>query len=139
MSLDEWFSLYEETHGHPVNIAIHKVAVPIIFASTLGILWGLLGKIPTLILGLALLLFYARLSVGYAIVMALFIGGLLASFSQIPDTALWHYCAGIFAIAWVFQFVGHGVEGKRPAFMQDLRFFLIGPLWSLRFFLRHWK
>src|SRR3989338_3542404 len=118
MSLDEWFSAYEETHKHPVNIAIHKIAIPIIFASTLGILCGLLGKIPTLTLSVALLLFYARLSLKYAGAMGLFIGGLLLIFSQLPDIQLWHSCAAIFVGAWVLQFVGHGVEGKRPAFMQ---------------------
>ena len=35
----------------------------------------------------------------------------------------------VFAIAWVFQFVGHKIEGKKPSFLEDLTFLLIGPLW----------
>lgn len=37
----------------------------------------------------------------------------------------------IFITAWVGQFVGHMIEGKRPSFFDDLRFLLIGPLWVL--------
>jgi len=40
----------------------------------------------------------------------------------------------IFSIAWVFQFVGHKIEGKKPSFFQDLSFLLIGPLWVLKSF-----
>jgi len=35
------------------------------------------------------------------------------------------------ALAWIGQFVGHAVEGKRPSFFKDLQFLLIGPLWLL--------
>ncbi|HKI80993.1 MAG TPA: Mpo1-like protein, partial [Pseudodesulfovibrio sp.] len=38
---------------------------------------------------------------------------------------------GIFVAAWVGQFIGHYFEGKRPAFLKDLQFLLIGPLWLL--------
>ena len=37
----------------------------------------------------------------------------------------------IFVTAWIGQFVGHMIEGKRPSFFEDLRFLLIGPLWVL--------
>ena len=37
----------------------------------------------------------------------------------------------IFITAWVGQFVGHMIEGKKPSFFDDLRFLLIGPLWVL--------
>jgi uncharacterized membrane protein YGL010W len=37
----------------------------------------------------------------------------------------------LFVLAWVGQFIGHRIEGKRPSFFQDLQFLLIGPLWLL--------
>ena len=39
----------------------------------------------------------------------------------------------IFVIAWIGQFLGHKIEGKKPAFFKDLQFLLIGPLWLLSF------
>ena len=39
----------------------------------------------------------------------------------------------IFTIAWTGQFLGHKIEGKKPAFFKDLQFLLIGPLWLLSF------
>jgi uncharacterized membrane protein YGL010W len=42
---------------------------------------------------------------------------------------LWRTCAVIFVVAWIGQFIGHALEGKRPSFFQDLQFLLIGPMW----------
>lgn len=36
-----------------------------------------------------------------------------------------------FVIAWIGQFYGHKVEGKKPSFIKDLQFLLIGPLWVI--------
>ncbi|CAF4284582.1 unnamed protein product [Adineta steineri] len=37
----------------------------------------------------------------------------------------------VFILAWIGQFIGHEIEGKKPAFFKDLQFLLIGPLWTL--------
>jgi uncharacterized membrane protein YGL010W len=44
------------------------------------------------------------------------------------------FCIIVFVIAWIGQFYGHKVEGKKPSFLDDLVFLLIGPLWVTRFF-----
>jgi uncharacterized membrane protein YGL010W len=44
---------------------------------------------------------------------------------------LWLVCVVLFVAAWIGQFIGHAVEGKRPSFFKDLQFLLIGPLWLL--------
>jgi uncharacterized membrane protein YGL010W len=49
---------------------------------------------------------------------------------QLP-VALWMSCATLFVVAWIGQFVGHALEGKRPSFFKDLQFLMIGPLWLL--------
>jgi len=36
-------------------------------------------------------------------------------------------------LAWIGQFIGHMIEGKRPSFFQDLQFLMIGPMWLLSF------
>ncbi|MGC8521651.1 MAG: Mpo1-like protein [Steroidobacteraceae bacterium] len=42
---------------------------------------------------------------------------------------LWPAAVALFVVAWIGQFIGHAVEGRRPKFFQDLTFLLIGPLW----------
>jgi uncharacterized membrane protein YGL010W len=38
---------------------------------------------------------------------------------------------GIFVLAWIFQFIGHHLEGKKPSFFEDLQYLLVGPLFVL--------
>jgi len=42
---------------------------------------------------------------------------------------LWKAALGLFLLGWVFQFVGHYVEGKPPEFVHDWRFLLVGLRW----------
>jgi len=35
----------------------------------------------------------------------------------------------LFIVAWIGQFYGHKLEGKKPSFFKDLQFLLIGPAW----------
>jgi uncharacterized membrane protein YGL010W len=51
------------------------------------------------------------------LVAALFVHALL-----VPAIAL-------FVVGWIFQFVGHAVEGKPPEFFHDWRFLLVGLRW----------
>ena len=45
--------------------------------------------------------------------------------------------AAIFVVAWVFQFVGHKIEGKKPSFFEDIQYLWVGPLFVLsKLFLR---
>jgi uncharacterized membrane protein YGL010W len=50
--------------------------------------------------------------------------------SPIP---LWQLSLIIFVVAWIFQFYGHKIEGKKPSFLKDLQFLLIGPAWLMHF------
>jgi uncharacterized membrane protein YGL010W len=42
----------------------------------------------------------------------------------------------VFVLAWIGQFVGHRIEGRKPSFLEDLRFLLVGPAWLLHFVYR---
>ena len=42
---------------------------------------------------------------------------------------LWVVALALFALGWIFQFVGHAVEGKPPEFFHDWRFLLVGVRW----------
>ena len=46
---------------------------------------------------------------------------------------LWIFSAVLFSMAWVFQFIGHKIEGEKPSFVEDLLFLLVGPAWLLGF------
>ena len=41
----------------------------------------------------------------------------------------WPLSIGLFAVGWIFQFVGHAVEGKPPEFLHDWRFLFVGVRW----------
>jgi len=47
---------------------------------------------------------------------------------------VWAISLIIFVLAWIGQFYGHEVEGKKPSFFKDLQFLLIGPAWVIHYF-----
>ena len=49
------------------------------------------------------------------------------------DPEVWRLSLAIFIVAWIGQFIGHKIEGKKPSFFEDLQFLLIGPAWLLSF------
>ncbi|WP_417746617.1 DUF962 domain-containing protein [Rosistilla oblonga] len=145
-SADERFAEYELSHRNPVNKRIHWICVPVIAAAFLGLLWEL--PVPrqswiainwSIVAMLAALAFYIRMSlrlaIGMAIAFALLACGFIA-YRQTLATPLWIPSLTLFVIAWIGQFIGHQIEGKKPAFFQDLQFLLIGPAWVLRDFYR---
>ena len=140
---------YGESHQNPTNKLVHWVCVPLIMFSLLGLLWSV--PVPaairnispwlnwgTLVMALALL-YYVRLSGWLALGMVLVWVAMAAGLRVVAGTAalpLWAICLLIFALAWVGQFWGHKLEGKKPSFFKDLQFLLIGPLWLLHFVYR---
>jgi len=43
--------------------------------------------------------------------------------------SLWPIPTSLFVVGWIFQFIGHGFEGKPPEFFKDPRFLLVGLRW----------
>ena len=82
------------------------------------------------------LLFYAKLSLKLCVGMLLEGAGMLGFIwlLQSQGHPLLSISLFVFVVSWIFQFIGHKIEGKKPAFFQDLLFLLIGPLWTLQFF-----
>jgi len=37
-------------------------------------------------------------------------------------------CAAVFVVAWIFQFIGHKIEGRKPSFFEDIQYLWVGPL-----------
>jgi uncharacterized membrane protein YGL010W len=82
----------------------------------------------------AVVVYYLARSFSLALGMALFsivclwLARMLAVHAAWP---LWAICLGLFVLAWVAQFWGHGVEGRKPSFLKDIQFLMIGPAWLM--------
>ena len=125
-SLQSWLADYAVSHQHPINKKIHWLCVPTIFASILGMGMSWLAAF-TLVLIALVMLFYLRLSTQLFIAMGMFVLFCLAAIAILPVG--FKFWFGVFVIAWIGQFVGHKIEGKKPSFFEDLKFLLIGPAW----------
>lgn len=129
--VEELFSRYGEYHRNPVNKAIHWACVPLIVWSLLGMLWAASPMVAYVAIA-ASLLFYAWLSPPIAIGMLGVIALMTWSLTLLGERVLLVSVA-VFVAAWIGQFVGHLVEGRKPAFLEDIRSLLVGPAWLLGF------
>lgn len=142
-TVDEWFGEYSESHRHPRNELLHFICVPAIVMTVIGFLWAI--PVPEAMARLspwinfatltvaAAIVYYFSLSVSLGIGAAIALAGLtwVVSWLDTLSWPLWATCLAIFVLAWIGQFVGHAIEGKRPSFFKDVQFLLIGPLWLL--------
>jgi uncharacterized membrane protein YGL010W len=132
--VDELFLRYGESHRNKVNEAIHWICVPLITWSVLAALWAASPAVAYVGIGLAVA-FYAWLSTRIAV-------GMLALFALMvyPLTLLGSntlaVAAAVFVVAWIGQFIGHAIEGRKPSFFEDVKFLLVGPAWLLHFIYR---
>ncbi|MDY0781658.1 DUF962 domain-containing protein [Tenacibaculum sp. IB213877] len=144
----QWFDEYAISHQNETNQLIHYICVPAIFFSVIG----LLMSIPTgflkntfglynplienwaFVIGIGIsLFFYLRLGFWYFAKMLFLILICIAGNNWISNhTNLALASILIFVVAWIGQFYGHKVEGKKPSFLKDLQFLLIGPLWVIQ-------
>ena len=143
-TIDNLLNQYGESHQNPTNKLLHWLCVPAIFFSIVGLLYALkipLNITPDLQLNAAILvlfgvvIYYFRLSAPLAVGMLLFSLVCLSLAQSIEDTtySLWKVSVAIFVVAWAVQFWGHKIEGKKPSFLKDLQFLLIGPAWLMHF------
>ena len=152
--VDQLLNEYGESHQNKTNKLIHWLCVPAIFFSIVGLVWEIpLGPLVVLkyngyqyvnwaSLTLCLVfVYYFTLSPLLTVGMILFSGGCLYITNLIENSImagiigldLWAISLIIFAIAWVFQFIGHHIEGKKPSFLKDIQFLMIGPAWLMHF------
>ena len=135
---------YGESHQNHTNKLIHWICVPIIFWSITALLWSVkFSEVMGIHLNLAIIamllvwIYYIRLSINLAFGMLIFIF-LCFSLSYLIESkwgteTLVYSAIIVFFLAWVGQFYGHKVEGKKPSFIKALQFLLIGPAWLLHF------
>ncbi len=145
--MQNWLDEYAESHQNSTNKIVHWICVPLIMFSILGLFWLVkfnLGlpeaysqyqNLASILIILALL-FYARISipmaVGMLVVTAVMVLG-IRSVESLGSNVLLFTCIVVFVLAWIAQFIGHNIEGKKPKFLKDIQFLLIGPAWILGF------
>ena len=140
--IDRWFASYSDDHRHATNQTLHVFCVPAILWSVVALLWCI--PVPGTLFGpgawaaLAMFVawsFYYRqsrpLGFGMLAVFVAFAWGTRWLHLQIGSAALAGWALAVFVVAWVGQFVGHHIEGRRPSFLTDLTYLLVGPAWVL--------
>ncbi len=148
--IDELLTEYGQSHQNKDNKLIHWICVPLIFFSIVGLFWSIPNTSLTNLFGLEhapfinwatlilllVLIYYLRLSftlfMGMLPVVIIFV--LLAyALDALSSPPLWLISLAIFFLAWIGQFYGHKIEGKKPSFLKDIQFLLIGPAWLMHF------
>lgn len=143
----QWFDEYAVSHQNETNQMVHYICVPLIFFSVIG----LLMSIPTtflentiglynplienwaVVIGFVISLFYLQLGFWYFVEMLFVILlSVIGNYWLGNNFNLLYASITIFVLAWIGQFWGHKVEGKKPSFAKDLQFLLIGPLWVIQ-------
>lgn len=139
-SIHDWFASYSDDHRNETNRAIHWVCVPVILWCAIAALWTIpvplsigragLWALPAMF---AAFVFYYRLSraLGLAMAIVFIVCALIAeaAYRALGPLHLLQFAIVLFVIAWIGQFVGHKIEGRKPSFLTDLAYLLIGPAW----------
>ena len=138
--VDRWLGNYSEDHRNPTNILIHWMCVPLILWTVIALLWvvpvpesigraGLWAGVGMFVA----IMFYLRLSraLAFGMLVAFVLLGLVAEglYRALGPASLMWLAIGVFVAAWIAQFIGHKIEGKKPSFLTDLAYLLIGPAW----------
>lgn len=148
--IDQLFTEYAESHQNEKNKLIHWICVPLIFWSILGFIslipaphfflkyFGAISIISAIAIFLVTI-YYFSLSWRTALIM-IFMMLLLEHFVYFINISFgrqsWIFFLAVFILSWIGQFYGHKIEGKKPSFLKDLQFLLIGPIWLLHFVLK---
>lgn len=145
--IDFLLDKYAQSHQNHTNKLIHWICIPVILFTITGLMTMIPfpGTDKHWILnwsGLVIIfvsIYYA--SVSFSIMLGflpvfiffLFLNSAFRSYFESMGISYFVILVTAFVIAWIGQFVGHHIEGKRPSFLDDLQFLLIGPAWLLHF------
>ena len=142
----QWYDEYAVSHQNETNQKIHYICVPAIFFSIVGMIMSIPAGFVQHTLGISnpmvgnwasivmvfLLIFYLRLSFTLFLRMLGFgVLTIIGNYYLGQYLPLFITSLAIFVAAWIGQFYGHHIEGKKPSFIKDLQFLLIGPAWVL--------
>ena len=127
--IDELLAYYGKSHLNPTNEVIHFFAIPLIMLSIVGLMYALHPWVAFAFMA-ASMVYYARLSIVFLVAMLVWSTILYWLILQMGDK-VWQTSLIIFVGAWIAQFIGHHVEGKKPSFFEDMQYLWVGPLFVL--------
>jgi uncharacterized membrane protein YGL010W len=134
-TVDALFADYASYHQTKGNKVFHRLGIPMIMLSLIGMLTQVkLFNAGTIQLDAAMVLI--ALSSAYYFVIEWRLGIAMIAVSIVfyfvgAALGLWINLT-LFILGWIFQFIGHKVyEHKNPAFFRNFVHLLIGPLWIL--------
>ena len=145
-AIDQLLEKYGESHMNLTNKFIHWICVPSIMFSMLTLIFCIPFLVDrsfwanwAMVILIFAWIYYARLSMimlfGFIVIGVLMLWGIDSLYAltgyDAGKLSLWALI--IFVIAWIGQFIGHKIEGKKPSFLEDLQFLLIGPAWLMHF------
>jgi uncharacterized membrane protein YGL010W len=129
--VDQLLAHYGESHRNPKNELIHFVAIPLIMLTLVGLMYTVHPWIAYAFVG-ASMVYYARLSGVFLLTMLVGAIAMLAAVRSLDGMGLLApVSAAVFVVAWIFQFIGHKIEGKKPSFFEDIQYLWVGPLFVL--------
>jgi uncharacterized membrane protein YGL010W len=133
------FADYASYHKTAGNKAFHRLGIPLIMLTAIGMLVRvqLFHAFPTaggIRVDAAMLLIAAStiyyLTVEWRLALAMLAVSIAFYFAG-AWMPMWLNVA-LFILGWVFQFIGHSVyEKQNPAFFRNFVHLLVGPLWIL--------
>lgn len=136
-SMNQLLDEYASSHQNKTNKLIHYICVPVIFWSITALFWVV--KIPVvenlaIVMTALISIYYISKDIIVTVQMTVFsvLCLLLNAYIEKVGLPLLWISVALFIIAWVFQFIGHKIEGKKPSFFKDLQFLLIGPAWIVK-------
>ena len=139
-TLKQQLTNYALYHRSKRNIYTHFIGIPLIVFAIVCLLQRVTLISEPVVIPLATVvialtcLYYLMLSLSMGLIMAVCLSVLSIAAKPVVSlsTELWLAVSiGSFVVGWVFQFIGHYFEGKKPAFVDDLIGLVIGPLFVL--------
>lgn len=136
-TISEHLAQYACYHRDRRNIATHLIGIPLIVLGIVILLsrpqFVLLGLnlSPAYLIALLAAVYYVRLDTALGVLMAVLLALCLwvgEGAALLPTSSWLGLGLGLFVVGWLFQFVGHYFEGRKPAFVDDITGLVIGPL-----------
>lgn len=128
------FADYASYHRTKGNKAFHRLGIPLIMLSLIGMLTFADVVVRGVRVDLAMVLIAAStiyyLAVEWRLAILMLVVSIAMYFAG-RAMPFWLNVA-LFVLGWIFQFIGHSVyEKKQPAFFRNFVHLLVGPLWIL--------
>ena len=127
--IDQLLAHYGSSHTHPINELIHFAAIPLIMLSLCGLMFALHPWAAYAFIA-ASMVYYARLSGVFFISMVIWSAIIIVILHSMGSHVLIASIV-IFIGAWIVQFIGHKIEGKKPSFLEDIQYLWVGPMFVL--------